>query len=101
MAGYISDDTRKVTTHRLVEMKQRGEKISMLTSYDYTMAQIVDGAGMDVILVGDSASNVMAGNVASPPITPHPTYFYSQPGGRGGERGKGGGGMAFGALQGK
>ena len=44
MAGYISDDTRKVTTHRLVEMKQRGEKISMLTSYDYTMAQIVDGA---------------------------------------------------------
>ena len=65
MAGYISDDTRKVTTHRLVEMKQRGEKISMLTSYDYTMAQIVDGAGMDVILVGDSASNVMAGNVTS------------------------------------
>ena len=53
MAGYISDDTRKVTTHRLVEMKQRGEKISMLTAYDYTMAQIVDGAGMDVILVGD------------------------------------------------
>ena len=51
MAGYISDDTRKVTTHRLVEMKQRGERISMLTSYDYTMAQIVDGAGMDVILV--------------------------------------------------
>ena len=65
MAGYISDDTRKVTTHRLVEMKQRGEKISMLTSYDYTMAQIVDGAGMDVILVGDSASNVMAGNVTT------------------------------------
>ena len=45
MAGYISGDTRKVTTHRLVEMKQRGEKISMLTSYDYTTAQIVDGAG--------------------------------------------------------
>ena len=68
MAGYISDDTRKVTTHRLVEMKQRGERISMLTSYDYTMAQIVDGAGMDVILVGDSASNVMAGNVTTLPI---------------------------------
>ena len=48
MAGYISGDTRKVTTHRLVEMKQRGEKISMLTSYDYTTAQIVDGAGIDV-----------------------------------------------------
>ena len=46
MAGYISEDNRKVTTHRLVEMKQRGEKISMLTAYDYTMAQIVDGAGM-------------------------------------------------------
>ena len=69
MAGYISDDSRKVTTHRLVEMKQRGEKISMLTAYDYTMAQIVDGAGMDVILVGDSASNVMAGNVTTLPIT--------------------------------
>ena len=69
MAGYISDDTRKVTTHRLIEMKQRGEKISMLTSYDYTMAQIVDGAGVDVILVGDSASNVMAGNTTTLPIT--------------------------------
>lgn len=69
MAGYISDDTRKVTTHRLIEMKERGEKISMLTAYDYTMAKIVDGAGMDVILVGDSASNVMAGNVTTLPIT--------------------------------
>lgn len=49
MAGYISGDTRKVTTHRLVEMKQRGERISMLTSYDYTTAQIVDEAGIDVI----------------------------------------------------
>ena len=72
MAGYISGDTRKVTTHRLVEMKQRGEKISMLTSYDYTTAQIVDGAGIDVILVGDSASNVMAGNVTTLPITLDP-----------------------------
>ena len=69
MSSYISNDTRKVTTHRLWEMKQRGEKISMLTSYDYTMAQIVDNAGMDVILVGDSASNVMAGNVTTLPIT--------------------------------
>jgi 3-methyl-2-oxobutanoate hydroxymethyltransferase len=50
-------------------MKERGEKISMLTAYDYTMAKIVDGAGMDVILVGDSASNVMAGNVTTLPIT--------------------------------
>jgi len=69
MAGYLSSDTRKVTTHRLIEMKQRGEKISMLTSYDYTTAQIVDGAGVDVILVGDSASNVVAGNITTLPIT--------------------------------
>ena len=54
------DDNRKVTTHRLIEMKQRGEKISMLTAYDYSMAKLIDQAGMDVILVGDSASNVMA-----------------------------------------
>ena len=53
------DDNRKVTTHRLIEMKQRGEKISMLTAYDYSMAKLIDQAGMDVILVGDSASNVM------------------------------------------
>lgn len=69
MAGYLVDDTRKVTTHRLIEMKQQGKKIAMLTSYDYTMAQIVDGAGIDVILVGDSASNVMAGNSTTLPIT--------------------------------
>ncbi len=69
MTGYISDDKRKVTTHRLIEMKQRGERISMLTAYDYTMAKIVDGAGVDVILVGDSASNVMAGNVTTLPMT--------------------------------
>ena len=69
MAGYISEDTRKVTTHRLMEMKGRDEKISMLTSYDYTTATIVDGAGVDVILVGDSASNVMAGNTTTLPIT--------------------------------
>lgn len=63
------EDTRKVTTHRLVEMKQRGEKISMLTAYDYSMSTLIDQAGMDVILVGDSASNVMAGNVTTLPIT--------------------------------
>ena len=62
MAGYLVSDNRKVTTHRLIEMKQKGEKISMLTSYDFTMAGIVDKAGVDVILVGDSASNVMAGH---------------------------------------
>ncbi|MDR0994783.1 MAG: 3-methyl-2-oxobutanoate hydroxymethyltransferase [Tannerella sp.] len=62
-------ENRKVTTHRLIEMKQKGEKISMLTAYDYSMAQIIDEAGMDVILVGDSASNVMAGNTTTLPIT--------------------------------
>jgi UDP-N-acetylmuramyl pentapeptide synthase len=51
--AYISDERRKVTTHRLLEMKQRGEKISMLTSYDYTMASLVDRAGVDIILVGE------------------------------------------------
>ena len=63
------DNTRKVTTHRLMEMKLRGEKISMLTAYDFSMARIIDSAGIDVILVGDSASNVMAGNVTTLPIT--------------------------------
>ncbi len=63
------EDNRKVTTHRLLEMKQRGEKISMLTAYDFTMASILDQAGIDVLLVGDSASNVMAGNVTTLPMT--------------------------------
>lgn len=58
-----------VTTHVLSEMKLKGEKISMLTSYDYSMARIVDQAGIDVILVGDSASNVMAGHETTLPIT--------------------------------
>ncbi len=69
MSVHTPEDARKVTTRRLCEMKQRGEKISMLTSYDYTMAEIVDKAGIDVILVGDSASNVVAGNVTTLPIT--------------------------------
>lgn len=60
---------RAVTTFRLSEMKQRGEKIAMLTSYDYSMARIVDAAGVDVILVGDSAANVMAGYETTLPIT--------------------------------
>ncbi len=60
---------RVVTTYRLAEMKARGEKISMLTAYDYSMARIVDSAGVDVILVGDSAANVMAGYETTLPIT--------------------------------
>lgn len=69
MSTYTTEDLRKVTTHRLSEMKQRGEKISMLTAYDYTMATILDSAGIDVLLVGDSASNVMAGNITTLPMT--------------------------------
>lgn len=65
----VHSDRRKVTTHRLSEMKLRGEKISMLTAYDFSMAKIVDEAGVDVILVGDSASNVMAGHETTLPIT--------------------------------
>ena len=60
---------KRVTVKSLVDMKKRGEKISMLTSYDYSMAKIVDGALVDAILVGDSASNVMAGHETTLPIT--------------------------------
>ena len=70
-----NNDLRKVTTHRLTEMKSRGEKISMLTAYDYSMASIVDQANMDVILVGDSASNVICGNVTTLPITLNDMIF--------------------------
>ena len=65
----VESKVRAVTTLRLKEMKDRGEKIAMLTSYDYSMAKIVDAAGVDVILVGDSAANVMAGYVTTVPIT--------------------------------
>jgi len=64
-----NENIRRVTTQRLIEMKKRGEKISMLTAYDYTMGSIVDKAGVDIILVGDSASNVMCGNLTTLPIT--------------------------------
>ena len=60
---------KRVTTNTLLEMKNRGEKISMLTAYDFSMAKIVDSSGIDVILVGDSASNVMAGHETTLPIT--------------------------------
>ena len=69
MSTYTVEDPRKVTTRRLAEMKAKGEKIAMLTAYDYSMAKLIDQAGMDVILVGDSASNVMAGNDTTLPIT--------------------------------
>ncbi len=65
----IHTDIKKVTTHTLEKMKQKGEKISMITAYDYSFARIFDAAGIDVILVGDSASNVMAGHETTLPIT--------------------------------
>src|ERR1041385_994417 len=65
----VHKEVKKVTTHVLQEMKRNHEKISMLTAYDFTMAGIVDAAGTDIILVGDSASNVMAGHETTLPIT--------------------------------
>jgi len=69
MSVHQSSNIKRITTHTLQEMKSRGEKISMLTAYDFSMATIVDGAGVDIILVGDSASNVMAGHETTLPIT--------------------------------
>lgn len=77
MSTY-SEDKRKVTTRRFAEMKQRGEKIAMLTSYDYSLARLVDEAGIDAILVGDSASNVMAGNATTLPITLDQMIYHAQ-----------------------
>ncbi|MDB5137597.1 MAG: panB [Mucilaginibacter sp.] len=65
----VNKEIKRITTHILQEMKNKGEKIAMLTAYDYSMAAIVDEAGMDIILVGDSASNVMAGHETTLPIT--------------------------------
>ena len=65
----VAKDYTRITTNSLSEMKQRGEKIAMLTAYDFTLAGIVDKAGIDIILVGDSASNVMAGHETTLPIT--------------------------------
>lgn len=74
----IHKEIKKVTTHTLLEMKQNGEKIAMLTAYDYSMARIIDDAKIDVILVGDSASNVMAGNVSTLPITLDHMIYHTQ-----------------------
>lgn len=78
MGAFLVSDNRKVTTLRFMEMKQKGEKISMLTSYDYTTAGIVDRAGIDGILVGDSASNVMAGNTTTLPITVDQMIYHAR-----------------------
>jgi ketopantoate hydroxymethyltransferase len=76
--GHSIPNPVKVTTQTVVEMKQKGEKISMLTAYDFTMARIIDAAGIDVLLVGDSASNVMAGNETTVPITLDHMIYHTQ-----------------------
>ena len=73
----IHKEVKKITTHVLSEMKSNGEKISMLTGYDYTMAKILDKAGIDIILVGDSASNVMAGHETTLPITLNEMIYHA------------------------
>lgn len=67
--SVAKNDVKRITTHVLSAMKAKGEKIAMLTAYDYSMAKIIDSAGIDIILVGDSASNVMAGHETTLPIT--------------------------------
>lgn len=79
MSTYLQPaERRKITTSRLAEMKQKGEKISMLTAYDYSFAGIFDQAGLDIILVGDSASNVMAGNKTTLPMTLEQMIYHGQ-----------------------
>lgn len=74
----VNKEIKRVTTHILQEMKQRGERIAMLTAYDYSMATILDDAGLDVLLVGDSASNVMAGHETTLPITLDQMIYHAQ-----------------------
>ncbi len=71
-------EIKKVTTHSVMAMKKRGEKIAMLTAYDYSMARILDEAGIDILLVGDSASNVMAGHTTTLPITLDQMIYHAQ-----------------------
>jgi 3-methyl-2-oxobutanoate hydroxymethyltransferase len=74
----VHKSVKRITTHVLQEMKQEGEKIAMLTAYDYSMARILDEAGIDVLLVGDSASNVMAGHETTLPITLEQMIYHAQ-----------------------
>ena len=74
----VHGQAKKVTTHTLQEMKRAGEKITMLTAYDYSLAKLVDSGGVDVILVGDSASNVMAGQVTTVPMTLDHMIYHAQ-----------------------
>ena len=73
----VQKEIKKITTHQLQEMKNRGEKFSMLTAYDYSMAKILDNAGIEVLLVGDSASNVMAGHETTLPITLNEMIYHA------------------------
>lgn len=75
---YLNSDRQKITTARLRQMKQDGEKIAMLTSYDFTLASLVDEAGVDMFLVGDSASNVVCGNATTLPITVDEMIFLTR-----------------------
>lgn len=74
----MSKDLKKITTHTLLNLKKKGEKISMITAYDFSFARIFDNAGIDVILVGDSASNVMAGNETTVTITLDQMIYHAQ-----------------------
>ena len=93
-------EIKRVTTHVLSEMKTRGEKISMLTSYDFSMSRIVDASGIDVILVGDSASNVMAGHETTLPITLDQMIYHASAVVRGATRALVVVDMPFGSYQG-
>jgi len=86
MSAYLESNYHKITTHVLNEMKLRGEKIAMLTGYDYSMATILDQSGIDIILVGDSASNVMAGHKTTLPITLDQMIYHASSVMRGVER---------------
>ena len=100
MSTNTVDNKRKVTTARLLDMKQRGENIAMLTAYDYSMAKLIDEAGIDAILVGDSASNVMAGNMTTLPITLDQMIYHAKSVVKGTERALVVCDMPFGTYQG-
>lgn len=78
MAGYLITDQKKITTKKFLEMKQNGDKIAMLTAYDYTTASILDAAGVDSILIGDSASNIMVGNATTLPMTVDQMIYHAR-----------------------
>ena len=96
----VHKEVKRITTRTLQEMKQRGEKIAMLTAYDYSMATVLDDAGLDVLLVGDSASNVMAGHETTLPITLDQMIYHAQSVVRGATRALVVVDLPFGAYQG-